>query len=82
MSEGVGRLVGDFFSYLVFLGSSYIIFSTNFYFKYVLIPFTLYAFLFTLSRRFSDGFSSATKLFYDKFPGVAPKTSEGVEDNS
>lgn len=63
MGDVLNRFFSDVFGYLVFLGSSYVVFSTNFYFRYFLIPLTLYAFFFTLSRRFREGFNTAKLLF-------------------
>ena len=60
------RLIVDFFGYLVFLGSSYILFATNMAFRFFLIPVTFFAFFKTLKNRheeaFSDGFAAAGEI--------------------
>lgn len=63
MTDFLSRVFGDFFAYMVFLGSFYIVFSTNFYFRYFLIPLTLFAFFHTMSNKFKDGFVSAKQLY-------------------
>jgi hypothetical protein len=63
MTDFFGRVFGDFFAYLVFLGSFYIVFSTNLYFRYFLIPLTLFAFFHAMSNKFKDGFVSAKQIY-------------------
>jgi hypothetical protein len=53
--EGPMRFFSDFFSYLIFLGSAYVMFATNFYLRYLLIPITIYAFFHTISNNFRRG---------------------------
>jgi hypothetical protein len=55
MGEGSVRFFGDFFAYLVFLGSTYVMFATNLYFRYLLIPITLFAFFHTIANNFKRG---------------------------
>jgi hypothetical protein len=55
IGEGFMRLIADFLSYLIFLGSAYVMFATNFYFRYLLIPVTLFAFFHTIFVNFNRG---------------------------
>jgi len=55
INEGSIRFFTDFFSYLIFLGSTYIMFATNFYLRYLLIPITMYAFFHTVANNFKRG---------------------------
>jgi hypothetical protein len=84
MSEFPGRFFSDLFSYLVFLGSFYIVFSTNFYFRYFLIPLTFYAFFHMVSNRFMDGFNYAKRELYssEKDNIVSGEVSDKDEDKS
>lgn len=63
------RVIVDFFGYLVFILSSYIIFGTDMSFRWFLIPVTLIAFFYTLSNRykeaFEEGFGSAELVLSD-----------------
>jgi hypothetical protein len=47
------RFFYDLFAYLVFLGSSYLVFATNFSFRYVLIPVTFFAFFSSIVNAYS-----------------------------
>lgn len=78
------RFVTDFFGYLVFILSSYVIFGTDLSFRYFLIPVTFIAFFYTLSHRYSaayeEGFESAEIFVSDMVQFVDDEDDEDVDD--
>lgn len=62
--------VVDFFGYLVFLLSSYVVFGTDLPFRFILIPVTLVAFYATLSNRYQDAFRKGAESAEEEFANV------------
>jgi hypothetical protein len=74
------RFFYDFFAYLAFMGSSYVLFATSWYFRYFLIPVTFFAFFSGIMRAYRDAvdvsLSAAALYIVDKKIEEEEKTAE------